>query len=465
MSYAESLKVKAAAELERRRRARLQAQLLQLPVSSFLKITKIKVPQEDSFSAQPFALWPAQQDVLDRMMQDRLLVILKARQLGITWLACGYVLWLCTQNPGKTVLVFSQGQNEANELIDRIRFLYQHHQNLSSLPTLTIDNTQELEWSNGSNVKSLPATKRAGRSFTASLVIFDEFAFMLYGPDLYAAAKPTIDDGGRLWIISSADGMGTRYHQFWQAAKSGNNGFKTIFLPWTARPSRGQGWREARLAEAFADASEVKREYPENDIEAFTHAAGVVYSVWSDGPEDGNVTEQADYVPDAGVVYWAADDGYAGKLDSATGHYTADSHPRVFLLIQEMPNGDAHVFAESYAVGKLSDEHIDAVMRLSYPFPDYAAIGPGFAEFAARLRNKDIPVRRVQTDVEERIKETRRWIAKDQNGHRRLLVHPRCVNLRREMMSYRRDNDGHIIKQFDHGPDALGYYTWTKRHE
>ena len=41
----------------------------------------------------PFNLWPAQAKTLRVMQTDQLIVILKARQLGITWLALGFALW------------------------------------------------------------------------------------------------------------------------------------------------------------------------------------------------------------------------------------------------------------------------------------------------------------------------------------------------------------------------------------
>jgi hypothetical protein len=67
------------------------------------------------------------------------------------------------------------------------------------------------------------------------------------------AIKPTIDAGGKLFIISSADGQGSAYHQFWQHAETGRNGYKAVFLPWFAHPDRDDGWREQKMIEAAGD--------------------------------------------------------------------------------------------------------------------------------------------------------------------------------------------------------------------
>ena len=129
----------------------------------------------DGAGTMPFRLWPAQVRVMWALQVQRLVLILKARQLGISWICCWYALWLCFWQPGKVVLLFSKGQNEANELIRRITALYQRLPDWmrDAGPQLIKDNTEELGWDNGSMIRSLPASPGAGRSFTASLVILD----------------------------------------------------------------------------------------------------------------------------------------------------------------------------------------------------------------------------------------------------------------------------------------------------
>jgi hypothetical protein len=197
----------------------------------------------------------------------------------------------------------------------------------------------------------------------------------------------------------------------------------------------------------------------------WVQATGVVFDVWGDGPPDGNVTNAADYEAGAGSILWFIDDGYVGKRDPATGHWTADSHPRVFLLAQIRHDGTINVFAESDAAGLLSDAHITRVLALPYPRPDYAVVDKSAAELKGRLHADAIYTRNSPADVEESIKELRRAIAPDANGRRRVKVHPRCTNLRAEMVSYRRDANGKIIKAYDHSIDALRYGVWAQRYD
>lgn len=195
----------------------------------------------------------------------------------------------------------------------------------------------------------------------------------------------------------------------------------------------------------------------------WVQATGIIFGVWSDGPADGNVTDAAVYEPDAGSVVWFVDDGYVGERDDHTGHWTATSHPRVFLLVQLRRNGDIVVFDEDDRCNVLSDVHVKDVLALPYPRPEYAVVDKSAAELKGQLHAAQIYTRNGPSDVEESIKEVRRALAADQNNRRRVKVNPRCTNLRAEMGSYRRDANGKIIKAFDHSIDALRYGVWSQR--
>src|SRR5689334_1334612 len=73
----------------------------------------------------PFRLWAAQIETLDTICDNRLVVILKARQLGLTWLVLGFALWQLIFRPKATVLLFSRRDDEAVDLLKtRLRGMY-----------------------------------------------------------------------------------------------------------------------------------------------------------------------------------------------------------------------------------------------------------------------------------------------------------------------------------------------------
>ena len=68
---------------------------------------------------QPFRLWPAQKQALEELASHRMNVILKARQLGITWLALTEAVRLLLCRSGRTAVAISRAEDEAKELVRR----------------------------------------------------------------------------------------------------------------------------------------------------------------------------------------------------------------------------------------------------------------------------------------------------------------------------------------------------------
>jgi hypothetical protein len=226
---------------------------------------------QNSNSTIPFKLWGSQIPVLYAIWSTRKVVILKARQLGISWLVCSYVLWHCLFHAGKNVLLFSKGQPYADELIRRIAAMYHRLPGWmrERLPSLVSDNTRDLAWGNGSRIRSMPATAAAGVSFDCSLIVLDEAAFMQHGARLFRTATPTIDNGnGQIIILSTANGLGGFFRNLWVKAVSGANNYKPIFLPWWAHPKRDAAFYEGVVKDSD-DPATVPENYPANPGEAF----------------------------------------------------------------------------------------------------------------------------------------------------------------------------------------------------
>jgi hypothetical protein len=167
VKYPPQVKLKAAAELElRRRAARAGGGRYAEDVAGFIHdciVIDDAQDQAGEAGTMPFHLWEAQLELLGAIETEPRLLILKARQLGITWLVCAYALWLCLHRPQRLVLTFSIGQNEANEMMRRIHAMYWRltSEMRASLPAVEKDNTEEMVWANGSRIESLPSRKSA----------------------------------------------------------------------------------------------------------------------------------------------------------------------------------------------------------------------------------------------------------------------------------------------------------------
>jgi hypothetical protein len=224
-----------------------------------------------------FRLWPAQVGLMGTIVTERLVAILKARQLGISWLVCAYALWLCLFHPNQAIYLFSRRQKDADELIRRIKALYMRlpAQLRDRLPKISgKDNVREINWANGSRIESMPDTRDSGVGNTASLVVLDEWARMRYGAILFEQIKPIMESGGQLIILSTANGMANWFHELWTKAIANLSSFRTVFLPWWSRPGRTKGWYAAAARDSN-DSNKFKENYPSNPTEAFRASGNV----------------------------------------------------------------------------------------------------------------------------------------------------------------------------------------------
>lgn len=218
-----------------------------------------------------FDLWPAQVRVVRELCRRRQVIILKARQLGLTWLLLGYALWLILFRPGSVVLLFSRRDEEAIELLDRLKGMYSRLPAWMRCRAVRSSNKHEWELSNGSAVRSFPTT--AGDSYTASLVVVDEADIVPDLGKLMRAVKPTVDAGGQMCLLSRSDKDRpmSRFKKMYRAAVKKTNEWFPIFLPWHARPERDQAWYDAQVRDALANTGtldDVHEQYPATDTEA-----------------------------------------------------------------------------------------------------------------------------------------------------------------------------------------------------
>lgn len=243
----------------------------------------------ETFSFQlldPTEGWYWQREVLDGWLNHEKSIVLKARQLGITWLAAGYGLWQVLYRPGTKVLIISINEEEAakvvNRLWDMMMSLPEHLRNgvtvlkpqKGSRPNLHI----ELRHPSGqiSYVTGLPSTKKAGHGETAALVILDEFARHEYARESWKALVPTTSAGGKLIAISTGNGIsvttpngdtsGNFFHSLW--ASDEESKLYKRFLRWDLHPDRDDNWY-SNVAMAITNPSDRAEQFPANELDAF----------------------------------------------------------------------------------------------------------------------------------------------------------------------------------------------------
>jgi len=223
----------------------------------------------------PFQFWPHQRDLVKLMRDNRKVICLKARQLGVSEVACIYSLWYALSHPGTLTLIISIGDREAQELLRRIKVMYQ------SMPSqfrqvwkthLTKHEYQFRSAAGESRILSIPSGDSAGRGLQAALVVLDEAAFYERSDQRLAALLPTFADSGQVCMISTANGMTGRFFQTWQEAH--DTGWATYFSGALDRPGRTEEW-VAEQRKSLGDLG--PQEYPLSAAESFLSSSRNVF--------------------------------------------------------------------------------------------------------------------------------------------------------------------------------------------
>ena len=234
--------------------------ICQLDFLYFIKWAKIirpPRPGQTSESIVSLEMWEHTQEVIASLLRDKLISILKARQIGISTIIAVYVTWYALGHIGANILLFSQGQDEAKALLQKCRNVYDQLPNFLKFK-LDPDSKEAIGFpATKAVIKALPSTTSAGIGETASILVWDEHAKHEYADTNYTHAKPTIDQGGQVISIFTADPFGNDNlaTAIYQDALKDKNGFYPLFFPWNVVPDRDGGWYE-----------ETRKSIPERDL-------------------------------------------------------------------------------------------------------------------------------------------------------------------------------------------------------
>lgn len=230
----------------------------------------------------PFKLWDKQAEALRSIQENRFNIVLKARQLGISWLVIAIAVHTLLFTQGSTVIALSKTENEAKELVRRCGVILsnmgefirsQDEKNFDGATYRVTATTAEIEFKSGvkSVFRSFPSSPSAARSFTANLIIFDEWAFQMHAEEIWTAGFPTINrpTGGKVIGLSTML-LGTLFERLWRE----NSIFNRVFLPWDTDPRRTDEWYE-RTRDLLGEL--IKQEYPATPEEALEAPGGCFF--------------------------------------------------------------------------------------------------------------------------------------------------------------------------------------------
>ena len=193
------------------------------------------------------------------------------RQTGKTTCAAIYLAWYAMFRPDQTILVAAHKYTGAQEIMSRIRFVYE------TCPDhiragVTSYNKQSIEFENGSRIVAQTTTGNTGRGMVISLLYCDEFAFVQpnIAEEFWTSISPTLATGGRAIITSTPNSDEDTFATIWKQAEDkfdthgneqelGSNGFHSFIAQWQEHPDRDEAWKETEVGRIGEE--KFRREY------------------------------------------------------------------------------------------------------------------------------------------------------------------------------------------------------------
>ena len=220
-----------------------------------------------------------QKRVLNEFLENRMNIILKSRQTGLSVITACYVAWKLIFGVDETVVIVANNQLAAKRFLKHVKqvlimlpeFLYEKERDESVFSAL------EVVLNNGNSAIAQAAGKNAVRGGTLTLLVLDEWAFVKDDEDIWTSASFAMSQSeGDCIIISTPHGTGNLYHKFWVEAERGRGAFNPIRVHWTENPKASEDlewrmnedgvevpwspWYEERCKEANYDAVKIAQE-------------------------------------------------------------------------------------------------------------------------------------------------------------------------------------------------------------
>lgn len=164
---------------------------------------------------------PYIQILTELWLHNPLLVLIKSRQMRMTWLFVILYLWDWLFHDGRLIMFQSKREEDAigdevagDGLLGRAKFIMNHLPGRSFLVPDYLPLGHKMTRPSGSStIWAIPQGASIIRQRTASGILSDESSFQPEAGDSYTAARPTIRGGGRYSAITTpdlADGGHTR---------------------------------------------------------------------------------------------------------------------------------------------------------------------------------------------------------------------------------------------------------------
>mgnify|MGYP001583534193 CR=1 FL=1 len=206
------------------------------------------------------------------------LIVLKARQLGLSWLFSGISLWKAMFSEMSRVMFISENEAKAWDMLAKSKYMWENLPDWMRIDQKNPDSKALLNFkSHHSYIEAIPCTENAGRGSNATLVVRDEVAFQEYAAQNFVSLGPSIDAGkAKLVDISTINVSDVKNHFTERVNRAmagavrtdmpsgltvfrgGESGATLVFAGVHLRPDREDGktfeeWWDLRIVPKYTD--------------------------------------------------------------------------------------------------------------------------------------------------------------------------------------------------------------------
>ena len=163
------------------------------------------------------------------------IIVLKARQLGISTATEGVLFNWAFLHPGSNGLVIAHENDSSSSLFQKTK-LYWDTWPWRANFSLKYSTKREMHWLETNSTLRVATAKNlgAGRGSTLHAVHASECAYYLDAQSLMIGLRQTIPSthGTIIVLESTANGVGDWFHEQWEAAWNGESEYSPLFFPW-----------------------------------------------------------------------------------------------------------------------------------------------------------------------------------------------------------------------------------------
>ncbi len=203
----------------------------------------------------PFHLFDYQEDMINKIHDNRFIIAKLPRQSGKTTTVTSYLLHYILFNQSMNVAILANKQSTAKDILARLKLAYEY------LPTWLQQGIKEwnkysIALENGSRVIAAATSSSAIRGGSYNFLVLDEYAHVPtnVAEEFFSSVYPTITSGQttKVAMISTPKGLNMFYH-FWKGAQSKHNEYIPVEVTWNQVPKypggplRDEEWKQETI--------------------------------------------------------------------------------------------------------------------------------------------------------------------------------------------------------------------------